>query len=287
MKQAWRAWGLMLWLAVLAHCAYGAGTNATVEARLPKWEAGVFGGGARLPHYRGSVEYRTYAFPAPYVIYRGKVVQMSREGVRGLFYRSKRLETDVSINGNPPVYGGNEARHGMPDLDPLLELGPAVRGFLYRGRRLSSLYVEAAVRGVSAVDVKDFAVRDEGLRSVVSLVASRYSPRPGSPWSVGGSAGVEFSSRRYNAYFYDVSEDQALADRPAFRSEAGYGGFNVSGYVSRALRPGLSLSAYMRWDNLDGAVYEDSPLVKTRDNIVIGAAVVWKLAESALRVEGR
>lgn len=290
---AW--WGVALWWSVAAHGTCGADTNTVppsvandeLGSGLPKWEAGLFGAGARLPHYRGSDEYRTYAFPMPYVLYRGEVIQVEREGMRGFFYKGPRLETDLSLGGNPPAHGEDEARRGMPELDPLLELGPAVRGFLYRGRRLASLYVEAAVREVVAVDVKDFAVRDEGLRAVLRLVASRYSPNPESPWSCGGSVGMEFTDRRYNSYFYDVAEDQVLADREAYRSRAGYGGFNTAGSVTRRLRPGLSLSIYARWDNLDGAVYEDSPLVKTHDNIVVGAAIVWRLAASTKRVKGQ
>lgn len=261
------------------------GTNAVPP--LPRWEVGVFGGGTRMPHYRGSDEYRTYAFPMPYVIYRGDRLRVDRDGFRGLFYKSQLLETDISLSGNPPVGDGNDARRGMPDLDPLLELGPAARGFLYRGRRLSSLYLEGTVRGVVAVDVDDGEPRDVGWRAVLDLVAPRFVPGSGSPWTFGSRLGVEFTDRRYNAYFYDVSEEQALPDREAYESEAGYGGTHLSAYVMRKVRPDLSILVYGRWDNLEGAVYEDSPLVRTHNNLIAGAAVIWKLAESRTRVRWR
>lgn len=254
---------------------------------LPQWEAGLFAVGAYLPHYRGSDESRAYVLPLPYIIYRGRIVQVDREGVRGFFYKGRYLETDVSLSGNPPVYGGNEARSGMPDLDPLVEFGPAARGFIYRGRRLTALYIEAAVRGVTAVDINDAALRWEGARMVINLVAPSYVPGPDSKWSAGGQIGLEFTDRRYNAYFYDVPKEQVVTGRDYYRSSAGYGGGNVSMYVTRELRPGLSVSTYIRWDNISGAVYEDSPLVRTRNNVVLGAALVWKLIESDKRADSR
>ena len=125
----WLALGALA--AARADVVTGADTNGP-----PQWEVGLFGVGARLPLYRGSDESKDYFFALPYLIYRGEVVQVEREGVRGLFYRGDRIETDISMGGNPPVKKNAKARQGMPELDPLLEMGPAVRGILYRGQRL-------------------------------------------------------------------------------------------------------------------------------------------------------
>lgn len=253
----------------------------------PRWEVGVVGMGARLPLYRGSDEFKTYAFPLPYGVYRGDIVQADREGVRGLFYRGRWVETDLSFNGNPPVSDDARAREGMPDLDPLVEAGPAVRVVLYRGKRLSFLHVEWVARGVASIDPGDLGTRYEGSRTAVSLGAGSFAPQPGGPWLVGGRTGIDFADREYHRYFYDVTEEQALPDRPAFQSSGGYGGGYISGFVLRRLTEHLSAAAYARWDHIDGAAYEDSPLVKTKDNYVVGAAVTWKLAESKNRVGAR
>ncbi len=53
----------------------------------PLWEVGLFNFAADLPHYPGSNETRVYAFPTPFVTYRGKYLRASREGVRGIFPR--------------------------------------------------------------------------------------------------------------------------------------------------------------------------------------------------------
>lgn len=253
----------------------------------PQWEIGLFGVGARLPLYRGSDEYKNYFFALPYLIYRGEVVQVEREGVRGLFYRGDRIETDISMGGNPPVKKNAKARQGMPELDPLLEMGPAVRGILYRGKRLTSLRVEAAARAVISVDRSDLGTAHEGNRLILSLVAPRYVPRVGSPWSAGCRGGVDFADSDYHSYFYDVPEDQAQPDRPAYHSGGGYSGCYAAGFVTREMTPRLSVSLYAQWNNVDGAVYADSPLVKARNTYIAGVAVVWTLAESEQHVSRR
>ncbi len=93
----------------------------------PLWEAGVGAGALSLPDYRGSDQQRFYAFPVPYLVYRGEILKVDRTAVRGLFFQSDRFEFDVSLNASPPVNSGrNHARQGMPDLDPTGEIGPSL-----------------------------------------------------------------------------------------------------------------------------------------------------------------
>lgn len=106
-------------------------------------------------------------------------------------------------------------------------------------------------------------------------------------WTFGGRAGVEFGDRGCYAYFYDVTGGEARPVREAYRTSGGYGGLSVSAYASKILGPRLSWGLYVRWDNLDGAVYADSPLVRTRNNFVAGTALTWTFAESARRVPAR
>ena len=50
---------------------------------------------------------------------------------------------------------------------------------------------------------------------------------------------------------------------------------------------GYWVGAFVRYDDLDGAVFEDSPLVRTRQALVAGIAVSKIIAESRERVTGR
>ena len=260
---------------------------STSSEMKPLWEAGVFGGIARLPHYRGSDEYTVYAVPLPFLIYRGEVVQANRDGVRGIFYKGERVETDMSFSGNPPVGSDNSAREGMPSLDPLVEAGPAVKYYFTQWRAEPSLYLQAAVRGVCSVDVNSIGMSYEGIRGGLNLILSDYRPIPGGSWLFGLNGGVEFTDAGYNAFFYNVTEEQARPDRHAYDSDGGYAGFLLSGYALKKFNPRFSWGFYARWDNISGAVYEDSPLVRERNNVVFGTALIWTIQQSKRFVQAR
>ena len=250
----------------------------------PLWEGGVFAGVARLPHYRGSDEYKVFALPLPFFIYRGEVLQTDREGLRGIFYRSPRIETTVSLSGNPPVDRDNRARRGMPGLDAIGEAGPAAKLYF---RRNPSVYLLATIRAAVAADPSHWTARYVGIRGGPSLILSGYQPVPGGRFNCGLAAGLDFSDARYNAYFYDVASGQAISGRAAFRSGGGYAGSYLSGYAELTLSTRLTWAAYARWDNIDAAAYAASPLVKTSNNSVIGTALIWTIRQSSRRVRGR
>ncbi len=85
---------------------------------------------------------------------------------------------------------------------------------------------------------------------------------------------------KLHSYFYDVSSKYVTADRDFYQSDGGYGGLQVSGSIMKNLGTDISVGLYGRWTYIDGASYEDSPLVKTNNNYVIGTLLVWKIGES-------
>src|SRR3977135_832036 len=99
--------------------------------QLPLWEAGAGFGVTTLPHYRGSDQAKTWVLPVPYLVYRGKELKVDDRRFRDLFFESDRGELEFSRSGSPPVKDDN-ARRGMPDLDPTLEIGPSLNIALYR-----------------------------------------------------------------------------------------------------------------------------------------------------------
>jgi len=95
---------------------------------VPLWEAGAGVAVIDFCDYRGSDERNTYVLPVPYFVYRGKFLKIDREKTRGLLFKRDWAELDVSLSGLVPVKSSdNEARLGMPNLDPTLELRLPVR----------------------------------------------------------------------------------------------------------------------------------------------------------------
>jgi len=74
-----------------------------------------------------------YAIPFPYLVYRGTFLKADRNGIRGTFFDSDRIELSLSLSASLPVNSDdNRARQGMPDLQPTVEFGPSLDLTLWR-----------------------------------------------------------------------------------------------------------------------------------------------------------
>jgi outer membrane scaffolding protein for murein synthesis (MipA/OmpV family) len=250
----------------------------------PKWEAGVGATGLRLPDYRGSDESRGYLYPLPYFVYRGKFLRLDREGLRGVLVESDRVEFDLSLFGSLPVDSSkNRAREGMPDLDPVLEIGPKLNLTLWRDRaKEGRLDVRFALRGVIATDLSH--TQDAGYVFHPHLYLDLKPAFLEGKWDLSAQLGPLYGSDRYHQYYYGVAPQFATAERPAYQASAGYSGLVTGGSLTRRFR-NFWVGAFVRYDALDGAVFETSPLMKRSHYFAAGFAVAWIFAESKERVE--
>jgi outer membrane scaffolding protein for murein synthesis (MipA/OmpV family) len=93
-----------------------------------------------------------------------------------------------------------------------------------------------------------------------------------------------FADDRYHQYFYGVEPAFATASRPAYNAAGGYAGTQFLVSLSKRFRK-FWVGGFARWDTLSGAVFTDSPLVKTHQYFAAGIALAWMLGESETRVE--
>lgn len=249
---------------------------------LPLWEAGAGVGVTILPHYRGSDQSKTWVLPVPYLDYRGDMLKVDDRRPRGLLFDSDRAELELSLSGSPPVKDDN-ARRGMPDLDPTLEIGPSLNIALYRSaNRMERLELRLPVRTTFASDFSYVAFTGWIFQPNLSMDFKNVLGNRG--WNLGLQASAIYTDRRYNQYFYAVDPAFATPDRPAYNPSGGYGGMNLLAAVSKRF-PAFWVGAFAKWDSVAGAVFEGSPLVKTRSNLSGGFAVAWILGASAIKVE--
>lgn len=275
----------MALIACLLAAGEGMAETADAVEKLPLYEYGIIGLAATIPHYRGSDEYEVYAFPLPYFVYRGEVVKADRDGVRGIFWKYKNFETDISLSGNPPSKN-EEAREGMPDLDAMGEVGPALNYYFYRHGERDSLFLQANLRGAFAIDLDSgLDISYEGLSSTLALIFNDSDLLQDYRARFHVSGGFQFADADLHGYFYGVAPRYATPARRAYEAEGGYSGFYLAGSVVKDLTDSLSVSGYARWMNIDGAVFEDSPLVETSNNFIVGALVIWKFGQSKTLVE--
>jgi outer membrane scaffolding protein for murein synthesis (MipA/OmpV family) len=243
---------------------------------VPLWEAGAGVAVLDFPDYRGSDERHTYVLPVPYVVYRGEFLKVDRENVRGLFFKTDKAELDVSLNGSVPVKSAdNQARQGMPDLDPTLEIGPSLNLFLLRSEpKKIHLDLRLPVRPVIDTNAKYLGYV---FQPKLNLDVRDLGGNAG--WNLGLAAGPIFANQRYHQHFYGVDPAYATAARPAYAARGGYAGSQFISALSKRF-PNYWVGGFVKWDTLHGSVFEDSPLVKHKQNFTAGFAVSWIFAES-------
>jgi outer membrane protein len=253
---------------------------------LPLWEAGAGIGVINFPDYRGSDERSTYVLPIPYFVYRGEFLKVDRESVRGRLFHRENVILDVSLNGSVPVKSGdNRARQGMPDLEPSIEIGPALNDTLARSQdRKFKFDFRLPVRAVIATNFSH--VKHVGWITQPNFSVDIVDPLGYTDWKLGLVAGPLFADRRFHDYFYGVAADFATPERPAYQARGGYSGSQFITALSKRY-PHYWVGGFLKWDTLRGAAFENSPLVKRKQFFTGGFAISWIFDESKTLVEVR
>jgi outer membrane scaffolding protein for murein synthesis (MipA/OmpV family) len=254
---------------------------AAAEER-PLWELGVGVGVLALPDYRGADQGRGWVLPVPYAVYRGEVFKADRKGIRGELLGVDRVKLQLSVAASLPVDSSrNDARSGMPDLKPSLELGPALEFTLWRSGERDLLELRLPVRAAVTLESSP-----QGIGWVATPNLNLDVPGRGAlaGWNIGLLVGPVFGDRRQHEYFYGVAPEFATPQRPAYDARSGYAGMLSIAAVSRRFN-GYWVGAFLRADTLRGAVFAGSPLVRRDSYVAAGVAVSWILGESAERVE--
>lgn len=247
----------------------------------PLWELGAGIGGLTLPDYRGSDEQRNLLFPIPYFIYRGEILKVDRERIRGLLFKTERVELNFSLNGSPPVKSkNNKAREGMPNLDPTLEFGPQLNILLWEYEQRYKLTLQLPLRKVIATDLS--SAHNAGLISnpILNLDIKNIGQHG---WNLGLSGGPVFANQTYHHYFYGVDPDYATAGRPAYDASGGYSGAQITLALSKRFSD-FWTGAFIRVYDLHGAVFDDSPLLQQRLSFMAGIGFAWIFSRSDTRV---
>lgn len=256
---------------------------AASAAEKPLWELGAGVTVLQFPAYRGSDENHLFVLPVPYVVYRGEVLKADRDGLRGTFFDSERVELNLSLSASPPVSSDKvKVREGMPDLEPTIEIGPSLDVQLWRSadERLR-LRTRLPLRAGFTVEGSP---ESTGWQFTPQLNLDWRDPAGMNGWTLGVVAGPVYGDRRQHKYFYGVDATEATAVRPAFDARGGYAGTQVLAALWRRF-PTWWVGGFVRYDSLAGAVFDESPLVKSRDYFAAGVAVTWVLGESSQRVE--
>jgi len=177
------------------------------------------------------------------------------------------------------------AREGMPDLDAIGEIGPAIKWYFLGRDPLDKLYLQASAQAAASVSFDSGPqVVYRGIVGGLDLVYMNRSRFRDQHLRFRVAAGVNLGDQGYHGYFYDVAPTYATPGRPAYSAESGYGGTSLSFSMQYDMTPALSLGFYSRWGNCAGAVFTDSPLVRQEQNFTVGVALIARALASDTRV---
>jgi hypothetical protein len=195
------------------------------------------------------------------------------------------MRLDFSVAGSLPVSDSDGVRQGMPDLDPIGEIGPSLEWMIAaRGHRHSGWeqqwWLRLPMR--AALSVGDPLVGHRGwvFSPYLDWVWMRGVEKARWRWAL--SAGPIFADREYHDYFYSVPGRYQNASRAAYQADAGYSGSRVTLTLSVNSKKWF-VGALVRYDDLHGAVFADSPLVETRGYLAVGVAVSRIFMQSEAR----
>jgi MipA family protein len=252
--------------------AYSAHAQTPAEEK-PKTEIGMGVAVLHFPAYRGSKEHSTLILPAPYIDYKGDFFKADRQGLRGEIFDSERVEFSISVSGSPPTKSDKIAlRKGMPDLKPSIEIGPQLNLLLTSPKdKTLTLKLKLPLRQGMTIQSKP---RNAGLTFSPNLNLDIADPFGLTGGNLGLLAGPIFTSTKQNDLFYTVDPLYATSSRSAYQARGGYAGTQFLVSLSRRVGD-VWVGSYLRYDNLRGATFTDSPLVSTRNFVTAGVAVSY------------
>jgi outer membrane protein len=252
---------------------------------LPLWEAGLGFTGLSIPDYRGSDEQRAYFLPIPYLVYRGDILRVDKKGMYGMLFSSDRVELNISADLGVPVQSDkNSARTGMPNLDTAGQIGPSLELCLINKCESNrEVRIRLPVRAVMAMNLS----RISGIGFVTNpqLNVDIDNIGPGRGWDLGFACGPIFASEQYHDYYYQVSPQYAIPGvRPTYDAKSGYSGTLFIITASKRFDR-VWFGAFARYDDLTGAVFADSPLIKMKHSFMAGFGIAWVFGQSTTLVQ--
>jgi hypothetical protein len=202
--------------------------------------------------------------------------------MRAELFESDLAELTVSGALSPPASSDDiRVRFGMPDLDANFELGPQINLKLWEAEHGSrQLKLLLPLRAAFTLNSQPKSI-GWVFHPKLNFDVGSLPALPG--WNVGLQAGALFGDRRQHQYFYGVDGAYATSERPAYEARSGFAGMQYLVGVSKRF-DSTWVGAFLRYDNLSGARFAASPLVRTKNYVAAGVAISWVLDQSSTLV---
>ncbi len=245
--------------------SFSAISTMSYAEKLPLWELGLGVGGLHQSYYTGTKQTRSYVFPVVLPVYRGDFFKSDDKGLRAQLFEDERYKLDFSLDFNFSVDSDDiDLRQGMDDIGSLLQIGPSFEISLH-SNQTSDWKLNLPLR--AAFEIDDSDIDSAGYNFSPSFSFERKFSNV--PLKLGLSLGVQFGDAEYNEIYYGVDAQFATVNRPAYDASSGYSGARLQAALTSKTKSRL-IVLFVRYDNISGAVFDDSPLVETDDNLTVG-----------------
>lgn len=251
--------------------------SVSSAAQETRWEMGVGVVAIDLPLYPGSSQDAGYILPFPYLRLESKYLDID-QGIESKLFKSNKVRFSLSGGLGVPVNSADStAREGMPDLDLVLQVGPSLDViFDQRSSGAREFRLELPLRLAVATDFS--STRNTGWLFEPRLVyESKRKHKSG--WAYEYTAGLRFATDKYHGYYYNVDPQFETLARPQYSASGGYSGL-FTDLIASWRRNNLIYFAWVRYQYLGGAQYEDSPLFADNNYVFVGIGLNWIFAES-------
>ena len=232
------------------------------------WALGIGIGTYSVPDYPGSSHIKQFTAPIPYVHYQGPHIKLADGKISSLIFKSNKLLIDMSIDGTPPVKSkNNSARNGMPDLDPVLELGPEFSYYFWKNNK-SKLYLSLPIH-------YGFALNKNGIQTISwsSNPRLKFNFKRGF-WKLKLGVGPVYASRQHHDFYYSIALNETNTQRHTYQSDGKFGGLRYS-LGLQMKRSHFKYDAYIRYNELKNADFSNSPLLKNKHDVLGAMAITW------------
>jgi MipA family protein len=241
------------------------------------WELGAGVTTLTTALYPGSSENSSFIIPLPFLRIKSDNFEVD-DGVRGFLFESPDYRLNISAGFGIPVDSEDStAREGMPDLNTVLQLGPSLEIIFSGGRRKPHEFrLELPLRAAIATDISS----TENVGWIFEPRLSYETLRPfKTGWAYQVRSGLRYAAKNYNAYYYDVPVEYATPQRSAYQADAGYGGAFLD-LMGNWRQDDLIYFAFMRYQNLSGSTFVNSPLVEDTNYFSFGLGMMWIFTDS-------
>ena len=278
MKLLRASWPALL-LALASTPAWADGAGGPDAPAGSNWELGVGIGSVRYSVYDGAAESQYLTVPFPYVVYHAPHLSVTNNRVRGIVFARSNWSLDVDFSGQPYVQSDRtRERVGMPDLQWLGEVGPALRYMAWEsGSQLTELDLVLPLR--AAVSAQGLSLHHRGAVFAPRLELDHDLSDEPEHFDWDASLTAVYDDKGYDQYYYGVTPEFATAARPAYDASGGYAGYRAELGLNWHHRD-FVYAGFIKYTSLKGAVFLGSPLVSRADGLSVGISISWILQHS-------